>query len=198
MSSNYHILCLSHDPALTVTSFGHNRPEEAEAAVREDTDSHARCDLLIARHSGALVELGCPSTYPAREGAYQCGTHSGTEWVDVEWLRLLAVAYQSDDQAVRDVTAERGFRCWPWERLLRLREELGFAITPAPAPAADAVGGTPDGSPLEWRQRQLNGSWSLEVPGGLVTVPGTTSRSQLRTIANCFWAPAAPMGGPST
>lgn len=195
MSSSYHILCLSHDPALTVTGLGHNRPEVAEAAVRKDTDSHAHCDLLIARHSGALMELGCPSTHPAREGAYRCGTHSGTEWVDVEWLRLLAAAYQSDDQALRGVTAERGFRCWPWERLRLLREELGFTITPAPA--ADAAGSTPDGPPLEWRQRQLNGSWSLEVPGGLVTVPGTASRSQLRTIANCFWAPAVPMVEPS-
>jgi hypothetical protein len=128
VSSTYHILCLSHDPALTVTGLGRNRPEEAEAAVRDDTDSHANCDLLIARHSGALIELGCPSTYPAREGAYRCGTHGRTEWVDVEWLRLLAAAYQSDDEAVRDVAAERGFRCWPWERLRRLRVELDITV----------------------------------------------------------------------
>lgn len=133
MSSTYHILCLSHDPALTVTGLGHNRPEEAEAAVRDDTDSHAHCDLLIARHSGALVELGCPPSYPAREGAYRCGAHGRTEWVDVEWLLLLAAAHQSGDEAVRAAAGHRGFSCWPWGRLRRLRVELGITVKEEPS-----------------------------------------------------------------
>ncbi|MET9122991.1 hypothetical protein [Streptomyces sp. NPDC004528] len=128
MSSIYHVLCLGHDPALTVTSSGYNRPAEAEAAVLDDTGSHARCDLLIARISGALVEIGCPPNWPAREGAYRCSMHRITEWVDVRWLRLLGAAYQSDDQAVREATKQRGLGCWPWERLRLLREELGIAV----------------------------------------------------------------------
>lgn len=128
MSSTYHILCLSHDPALTITGVGHNRPDEAEAACRDDTDDHARCDLIIARYSGGLIELGCPPSYPPRAGAYRCGSHGRTQWVEDEWLRLLALAHQSDDVAVKTVAGHRGFSCWPWERLRRLRAELGIDV----------------------------------------------------------------------
>lgn len=131
MSSTYHILCLSHDPALHITGLGHNRPEEAEAAIRDDSDAHGHCDLLIARYSGGLVELGCPPCYPPRPGARRCTTHSRTEWVETEWLRLLAAAYQSDDEAVRRATEDRGFCCWSWERLRRLRAELGIELADA-------------------------------------------------------------------
>lgn len=131
MSSTYYLLCLSHDPAITVNDPGYNRPEEAEAAVRDPATGHEQCDLLIARYSGALIELGCPPNYPQREGAYRCGIHTRTEWIDWEWLRLLAVAYQSDDERVRLAVGDRGFRCWPWDRLRSLRVELNFTVKEA-------------------------------------------------------------------
>ncbi|MET7477968.1 hypothetical protein ABZT17_26875 [Streptomyces sp. NPDC005648] len=131
MSSTYHIFCLGHDPAIAITGLGHNRPDQAEAAIRDDTDSHARCDLIIARYSGGLVELGCPPSYPVRDGAYRCGVHSRTQWVMDEWLTLLAAAYQSDDEAVKAAAEHRGFSCWPWDRLRRLGAELNFTVKEA-------------------------------------------------------------------
>ncbi|MFJ2004756.1 hypothetical protein [Streptomyces chartreusis] len=126
MSSTYYLLCVSHDPAISVNDSGYNRPEEAEAAVGQQDAVHSQCDLLIARHSGALIEIGCPQSYPRREGAHQCPGHGRTEWIDWEWLRLLAVAYQSSDEQVRQTATDRGFSCWSWERLRRLRGELHF------------------------------------------------------------------------
>ncbi len=192
MSSNYVVFCLSHDPALIAFDASYRRPESAEQAIRQGINGHADCDLAIGRFSGGLSEVGCPVSrdQPAKLGC----THSSTEWTDREWLLLLAAAYQSADPAMPAAIKAGRHWCLPWERLRRLREELGFTITPTPE--ADSAGSTPDGPLLEWRQRQLNGVWSLEVPGGLVTVPGPTSRSQLRTIANCFWAPAAPTSEP--
>lgn len=136
MSSTYYVLCLSHDPAIIVNDPGCNRPEEAEAIVRERPAGHEHCDLMIGRYSYPLVELGCPSTLgrrtPPRPNGITC-CHGSTAWVDRDWLWLLAAAHQSSDPAMM-AAIERGHsrQCLPWERLRRLRDELDFTVKERP------------------------------------------------------------------
>lgn len=128
MSSIYRILCLSHDPAIA-TDADHDSPEAAEAAIWDGIDGHRDCDLLIGRWSGGLVELGCPpSTGPARPSQSRCFAHSVTVWVDVAWLRLLAAVHQHGGEQARALTGDYAMRHWPWERLRRLRDELGIDL----------------------------------------------------------------------
>mgnify|MGYP001600286168 CR=1 FL=1 len=130
MSSTYSVLCLSHDPAIIVHDPGYNRPEQAEAAIATGITGHPHCDLMIGRYSYPLVELGCPDSrhqpplVPTGRGCY----HSGTQWTDTEWLLLLAAAYQSSDPDVRKAATDGRHGCLPWERLRRLRDELGITV----------------------------------------------------------------------
>jgi hypothetical protein len=128
MSSTYRILCLSHDPAL---SFGeYSTPGTAEAAIRVGIDEHPRCDLLIGRYSYPLIEVGCPpTTGHDRPGRRRCHPHSTTEWVDVAWLGLLAVTHQSGSEELAALAGGPAMAHWPWERLRRLRDELGIDST---------------------------------------------------------------------
>jgi hypothetical protein len=132
VSSTYYILCLSHDPAITVNDPGYNRPEEAEAAITAGINDHADCDLVIGRYSYPLVELGCPAALGRpkhlRPSVVTC-YHGGTMWIDRDWLWILAAAYQSPDPDMR-AAIEKGHQqqCLPWERLRRLRNELDFTI----------------------------------------------------------------------
>ncbi|MFB7440219.1 hypothetical protein ACFC01_17980 [Streptomyces mirabilis] len=130
MSSTYYILCLSHDPAITVNEPGYNRPEEAEEAIRDRASGHENCDLVIGRYSAAFVELGCPASrdQPTKLGC----THGGTVWADSGWLRLLAAAYQSADPGMQAATAGLRKWCLPWERLRRLRVELDITVKEQP------------------------------------------------------------------
>ncbi|MFF6829611.1 hypothetical protein [Streptomyces longwoodensis] len=123
MSSTYRILCLSHDPALTRGEF--HTPGDAETAIANGYDTHPGCDLVIGRWSGALVEVGCPasSDQPATLSCH----HGNTIWADKTWLLLLAAAYQSTDPDVQQAIEGR-HHCMSWERLRRLRNELGFTI----------------------------------------------------------------------
>lgn len=134
MSSTYRVLCLSHDPAI-VAADDFQRPETAEGAIAAGISEHEHCDLVIGRYSYPLVELGCPRTIrttgqptPPRPNGITC-YHSGTIWVDRDWLWLLAAAHQSPDPGMR-VAIDRGHsrQCLPWERLRRLRLELDFAV----------------------------------------------------------------------
>ena len=131
MSSTYSILCLSHDPAIIVHDPGYNRPEQAEAAIHDGINGHETCDLMIGRFSYPLVEVGCPRSADQpeslRPGVLRC-YHGGTKWAEKEWLILLAAAYQSDDQAVRKAVKAGSHSCLPWERLRRLRVELGITL----------------------------------------------------------------------
>jgi hypothetical protein len=124
VSSTYYVLCLSHDPAIAASS-EHGTPENAEAAIRDGIEGHADCDLMIARSSGAVVEIGCPSSTDKPPKTGRC-YHRNTEWTDTEWARLLAAAYQSTDPAVQAAAKTGRFTCLPWERLRRLRLEVGF------------------------------------------------------------------------
>jgi hypothetical protein len=137
VSSTYRVLCLSHDPAIIVHDPGFNRPEQAEAAIADGIAEHAGCDLVIGRYSYPLVELGCPAAAGRpkhlRPDVVTC-YHGGTRWIDRDWLRILAAAYQSPDPGMR-TAIEQGHQqqCLPWERLRRLRVELDFTIKePAP------------------------------------------------------------------
>lgn len=134
MSSTYYLLCLSHDPAITITDY--QRPEQAEAAIRDRPSGHEQCDLMIGRYSYPLVALGCPAS---RDQAVKLGcTHGSTMWTDSKWLSLLAAAYQSSDPDVRKALEEGRHWCLPWERLRRLRVELGITVAEEAANAGDA------------------------------------------------------------
>jgi hypothetical protein len=124
MSSTYRILCLSHDPAIVATDDEYPSPEAVEAALAAGLDSHPGCDLLIGRYSYPLVEVGCPPTTRERPGQHACLTHSVTVWVDVAWLWVLAAVYQA--KGAQTFESGHAIRHWPWERLRRLREELGI------------------------------------------------------------------------
>lgn len=131
MSSTYSVLCLSHDPAIIVHDPGYNRPEQAEAAIHNGINGHEQCDLMIGRYSSPLVELGCPRSADQpehlRPGVLRC-YHGSTMWTDSEWLRLLAAAYQSNDPDVRQAVKDGRHACLSWERLRRLRVELGITV----------------------------------------------------------------------
>lgn len=128
MSSTYHVLCLSHDPALTATGASYNQAAEAEAAIRDDDLQHPHCDLLIARFSGGLVQLGCPPTgSQPRTHQHWCRPHKATEWVDVPWLRVLAAA-RIARVLPDEITRSHRFSCWPDVRLQRLRHEIGLDL----------------------------------------------------------------------
>ncbi|MEU9640937.1 hypothetical protein [Streptomyces sp. NPDC048188] len=124
MSSTYRILCLSHDPALVEGEYASST--EAEAAVATGVEGHRRCDLLIGRYSYPLVEVGCPASKYQAADLLCC--HGEAMWVDAEWLLLLAAAHQSSDEGVTAAVGRFGRHCWQWERLRRLRDELGFTV----------------------------------------------------------------------
>lgn len=127
MSSVYRILCVSHDPAL---DYGEYRSRgEVEDAVRADGGQHADCDLMLGRYSYPLVEVGCPALLGCeRAGGRLCGSHGHTEWVDVAWLRILAAAHQAGTDQMRQLAGATQLRHWSWERLRRLRHELGIDL----------------------------------------------------------------------
>lgn len=120
MSSMYRLICLSHDPGLTLDTEWHsgaNGRAAAELDLRQPQDSaheevrqHARCDLVIGRFSYPLIEVGYLP--------YNTNVH----WIDVEWVRALATLATS---GLADLRMPRG---WTPERLIRLRSELGIDL----------------------------------------------------------------------
>lgn len=133
MSSIYRILCLSHDPAIPIPTADFNWPEQAEERVRSSIEGHETCDLMIGRYSYPLIEVGCPNL-TTRNGRRTSETpcfHGGTQWIGVEWLRLLAAALgESIDSPVGRAAAASEFRCWTPRRVVRLRQELGIEDQP--------------------------------------------------------------------
>ena len=127
MSSVYRVLCLSHDPALALTEVEYSRPESAATDIASGIDGHQGCDLLIGRYSYPLVEVGCPPwTGPTGAGSQRCTRHSNAQWADVAWLRILAAVHQSGGEGMRRLAEASSLSCWSWERLRRLRLELGI------------------------------------------------------------------------
>jgi hypothetical protein len=118
MSSMYRLICLSHDPGLTLDTEWHsgaNGRAAAEADLRhpgesahEEVRQHARCDLIIGRYSCPLVEVGYLP--------YNTNVH----WIDSAWVRPLAMLAATEPT---DLRLPGG---WTWPRLLRLHGELGI------------------------------------------------------------------------
>lgn len=124
MSSTYSALCLAHDPAFYIgPDFTYDEANNLRS--RDRLGEHQRCDIVIGRTSGALVELACLGRQlPGPTGCK--GYHSGIEWVDVDWLRLLAVAAPLVPDSIHKPLTTR---CWPLDRLNRLRNALSLHLT---------------------------------------------------------------------
>lgn len=125
MSSSYHVLCLSHDPSIIASEHGH-RPEPALEAIAAGVDGHAGCDLVVGRYSYPLVGACCPAS-PDQPAKLRC-SHGRPQWIDRDWLRLLAAGYQTTDSLMEAEVKRSGDSCWPWERLRRLCVELDVEL----------------------------------------------------------------------
>jgi hypothetical protein len=121
VSSVYRFLCLSHDPAIVIDqdlTLGDIASAKRSHPALED---HQDCDIIAGRFSYPLVEAGCFGGMQM-EGATGCkGCHSGIIWTDADWLRLLdaAAAAGIGDDVLSPLT-----RCWPLDRLRKLRREI--------------------------------------------------------------------------
>ena len=130
MSSTYKILCLSHDPAIVLGwpefQSGQGGHLTSVEAVQRGVEGHPGCDLLVGRYSSPLIEVCCPSpaSGPKPAGVRCC--HSQAQWVDADWLRLAALAYEEPDGSQFRKAVERVAPCWTKVRLCRLRAELGL------------------------------------------------------------------------
>jgi hypothetical protein len=125
MSSDYHLLCLSHDPALVI------EPElprhQAEEITRDSATlaHHRHCDVVIGRYSCPLVEVACLGiTLPGPTGCK--GYHSVVKWIDRDWLKLLLAATTPPNEVDPAILKPFTGGCWPLERVDKLRAELGY------------------------------------------------------------------------
>ncbi len=120
MSSVYRLVCMEHTPAIDVRD--DLTLEEAEYLARNNNvEGHLGCELLIARSSGATIEIGCIGKNTGRH------RHSSTSWIDTEWLALastiVAIKVTSDNEAINKlhkVLEHYNFGCWNIKRLTRL------------------------------------------------------------------------------
>lgn len=121
MSSRYSAICLSHDPGLTIgPDLTYQQAQQLNG--RDRLGDHQACDIVIGRWSGGLIEVACPGL--ELPGPTACARrHSGIEWIDADWLRLLHAARPVVDG---DLLGRHTFRCWTPDRLNRLRDELGL------------------------------------------------------------------------
>lgn len=131
MSSTYGIFCLSHDPAIEAAESAPNAVE-AVAWAADGFGDHPACDLLVARYSGGLVQIGCPGmgTEPGRMRGHP-GWHRDTVWAEAGLLRVAAAVIETEADGHADVlTASLGRMpmCWTVERLHRLRHVLDVAL----------------------------------------------------------------------
>ena len=125
MSSTYHVLCLSHDPATLIAEFGN--PEDAQEAISKGFSEHPECDILISRVSGGPIEFGCPGDPKSwRNSHRKCFVHNNIKWVDKAWLRLLFYVQQNPSAEAKRLMSDTHLLCWSPERVNRLRFELGY------------------------------------------------------------------------
>jgi hypothetical protein len=142
MSSTYHLLCLSHDPAIII---GHEFTfAEIKTVTREHEalEEHPGCDIAAGRFSYPLIEVGCFGL--TMTGTTGCKSyHSRLDWTDSDWLRLLQEATATSVVSAKTLAPLQ--RCWPAKRLRLLRGELGVPDLPAATPAEQCcVCGSPD------------------------------------------------------
>ena len=117
MSSTYKLLCLSHDPAMVISDddicneFTPNRNHPA-------LEDHVNCDIMIGAYSYPLVRVGCLGTQ--MEGISGClGHHCSTNWIDIDWIQLLHVLYNSEIPEI-EWKNDNNFRCWTKQRVQRI------------------------------------------------------------------------------
>jgi hypothetical protein len=126
MSSNYDILCVSHNPAIRAAEDIPDRGDAVTMALR-GLDEHPDCDLLIARYSGALAEVGCPRG----DGEHHPGWHRDPIWADAALLRVVAAAASylggdpMSDPGLASAVAQATRFCWTPARLHAIRRQLG-------------------------------------------------------------------------
>jgi hypothetical protein len=143
VSSDYRLLCLTHDPALEIGDDRWPHLDQALAAVADPAAdpllvTHPGCDLLIGRYSYPLVEVICPpKTSPSRQRGH---LHRDPHRIDAAWLRLLwhATASTGDGESEWEKAARNVPDCWRWERVHRLRYALGIVSAPAGATCCQA------------------------------------------------------------
>lgn len=117
MSSSYHVMCLSHDPATYAVGDFNNRREALEA-IADGVHSHPACDLLIMRMSGAPVEFTCT-------GQTEACKHSYAQDADADWLRILAYFHPTEDvDYLNGVRSSPTLKHWTPQRLQRLAAHL--------------------------------------------------------------------------
>ena len=122
MSSNYRLICLSHDPAIVVTNDG-DAPRSLEAALEARTHDtqHTHCDVIIGEYSYPLVSAYCIGS--------RNHTHREPAGINVKWLRLLLAASvaPTNPGLTAAIAAFTGYGCWTPERVHLLRLELGVS-----------------------------------------------------------------------
>lgn len=135
MSSNYSIFCLSHDPAIEAVD--DRSAEEAIVLAAAGLAGHAGCDLLVARYSGGLIELGCPAmgNLPNEGDKPRLRSHPGWHrdpvWAEAGLLRVAAAVVETEADGHADLLTKALKRmpmCWTVERLHRLRYLLDAAL----------------------------------------------------------------------
>lgn len=124
MSSTYHLLCMSHDPATVITELrsgatDNTRVKEVLPTPAELERTHPLCDFAISRTSGAPIELGCLGF-----GDCPCGGHQGIKWVRIEWLKILVIAQDARAEDISKIRGRPELECWSDKRLHRLRHYL--------------------------------------------------------------------------
>lgn len=126
MSSNYHVLCLSHDPALVIDhDFSYEGIKALDSRERDALAGHQQCDLAAGRYSYPMIEAGCfGRQMPGPTGCK--GMHGPVLWTRSEVLRLMIAATGKVDGKLLDP-----FTCWAPARLARLRAELGIVDAPS-------------------------------------------------------------------
>jgi hypothetical protein len=134
VSSTYSILCLSHDPAIEAVEEAPSL-EEALAWAADGFGAHPACDLLVARYSGGIIEVGCPGAPNRPEGRLphrgHTGWHLNAIWAEAGLLRVAAAVIETEADGHADVLAaslKQMPMCWTVERLHRLRNVLGVAL----------------------------------------------------------------------
>lgn len=131
MSSTYDVLCLSHDPATRATEDAPSA-EEALSWAAHGFAEHPTCDLLVARYSGGLIELGCPGMgAELRRGGHPSGWHRDAIWAEAGLLRVAAAVIETEADGHADVIGQALKRmpmCWTVQRLHRLRHVLEVAL----------------------------------------------------------------------
>jgi hypothetical protein len=134
VSSTYRVLCLSHDPAVEAAEpDGLSRASDMAATGFDD---HPQCDLLVARYSGGLIELGCvgmdsPAIDLSRSHTGHPGLHRDTVWADAGLLRVAAACIVTEDDGHAEVITKALGQmpmCWTHKRLHRLRHVLEVAL----------------------------------------------------------------------